>query len=313
MTPAEAIHRFEHLRRFTRDGERAVHKPLLALLMLGRIANGQRAPVSFAEIESKLKELLGDFGRPSAVNTPHNPFWHMQSDGIWKLEGPAALLSRPMGATPNITELRDPGVRGKFAPDLLELLAQNPQLIHEIAHHLVEVNFPPTIAQDVLDATGIPPLAVITAHEAPLGETHAQTTTPRRRRDPAFREQVLVAYEYRCCLCGFDLRLGRQIVGLEAAHIRWFQFDGPDTTNNGLALCATHHKLFDLGAFTIAPKTLQILFSTLANGSDATRRQAQDFHSKSISPPQSRNDTPDPEFLMWHEKQVFKGQARTKP
>jgi len=313
MTPAEAIHRFEHLRRFTRDGERAVHKPLLALLMLGRIANGQRAPVSFAEIESKLKELLGDFGRPSAVNTPHNPFWHMQSDGIWKLEGPAALLSRPMGATPNITELRDPGVRGKFAPDLLELLDQNPQLIHEIAHHLVEVNFPSTIAQDVLDATGIPPLAVITAHEAPLEETHAQTTTPRRRRDPAFREQVLVAYEYRCCLCGFDLRLGRQIVGLEAAHIRWFQFDGPDTTNNGLALCATHHKLFDLGAFTIAPKTLQILFSTLANGSDATRRQAQDFHSKSISPPQSRNDTPDPDFLMWHEKQVFKGQARTKP
>jgi len=45
MTPAQAIHKFEHLRRFTRDGERAVHKPLLALLILGRIANGQRAPV----------------------------------------------------------------------------------------------------------------------------------------------------------------------------------------------------------------------------------------------------------------------------
>ena len=38
MTPAQAIHKFEHLRRFTRDGERAVHKPLLALLILGRIA-----------------------------------------------------------------------------------------------------------------------------------------------------------------------------------------------------------------------------------------------------------------------------------
>ena len=38
MTPAQAIHKFEHLRRFTRDGERAVHKPLLALLILGRTA-----------------------------------------------------------------------------------------------------------------------------------------------------------------------------------------------------------------------------------------------------------------------------------
>lgn len=309
MTPSEAIHRFEHLRRFTRDGERAVHKPLLALLMLGRIANGQRTPVNFAEIEPKLKELLSDFGRPSAVNTPHNPFWHLQSDGIWKLEGPAALLSRPMGATPNITELRDPNVHGNFAPELLELLDQHPQLIHEIAQHLVEVNFPASIAQDVLDATGIPPLAVITANDAPVNEMQAQTT-PRRRRDPAFRENVLIAYEYRCCVCGFDLRLGRQIVSVEAAHIRWFQFDGPDTTNNGLALCATHHKMFDLGAFTVAPETLKILFSTLANGSDTTRRQAQDYHSKSISPPQNRSDTPDPDFLQWHENQVFKGDVR---
>ena len=311
MTPAEAIHRFEHLRRFTRDGERAVHKPLLALLMLGRIANGQRTPVNFAEIEPKLKELLSDFGRPSAVNTPHNPFWHLQSDGIWKLEGPAALLSRPMGATPNISELRDPNVQGNFAPQLFELLDQHPQLIHEIAQHLVEVNFPASIAQDVLDATGIPPLAVITANDSSINKAQAQTTTPRRRRDPAFREKVLIAYEYRCCVCGFDLRLGRQIVGVEAAHIRWFQFDGPDTTNNGLALCATHHKMFDLGAFTVAPEILTILFSTLANGSDATRRQAQDYHSKSISLPQSRNDTPNSDYLHWHEQQVFKGDART--
>src|ERR1035437_10113647 len=26
------------------------------------------------------------------------------------------------------------------------------------------------------------------------------------RRDPAFREKVLLAYEYRCCVCGHDLR-----------------------------------------------------------------------------------------------------------
>jgi len=256
MTPAEAIHRFEHLRPWSQKGERAVHKPLLALLMLGRIANGQRTPVNFAEIEATLKELLSDFGRPSAVKTPHNPFWHLQSDGIWKLEGPAALLSRPMGATPNITELRAPNVHGNFAPELLKLLDQHPQLIHEIAHHLAEVNFPASIAQDVLDATGIPPLAVITASDATVNETPAEANTTRRRRNPAFRENVLIAYEYRCCVCGFDLRLGRRIVGVEAAHIRWFQFEGPDTTNNGLALCATHHKMFDLGAFTVEPQAL---------------------------------------------------------
>ena len=92
MTPAQAIQKFEHLRRHTQNGERAVHKPPF------RHCEGPQAPwqstgakpVTFAEIEPKLKELLADFGRPSAVNTPHNPFWHMQSDGIWQLEGPAA-------------------------------------------------------------------------------------------------------------------------------------------------------------------------------------------------------------------------------
>ena len=318
MTPTELANRFVRLRPWSRNGERAVHKPLLALLLLGRIANGQCTPVAFDDIAPQMKILLEDFGRVGSAKTAHNPFWHMQSDGIWKLDGPTELLARRMGATPTIGELRNPDVRGQFTPEVLALLKSDPQLIHEIAHQLVEANFPSSIAQDVLDATGIPPLNVITAEEEPPKEDHPATqgesamqTTTRRRRDPAFREKVLVAYEYRCCVCGFDLRLGRQIVGVEAAHIRWFQFDGPDTTTNGLSLCATHHKMFDLGAFTVAPETLRILFSTLANGSDATRRQAQDFHSKAISPPQSKSDTPDSDFLKWHETQVFKGEVRT--
>ncbi len=313
MTPSEIVNKFTSLRPWSRNGERAVHKPLLALLLLGRIANGQSSPVTYDAIAPQMRTLLEDFGRLGSAKTAHNPFWHLQSDGIWKLEGPASLLARPMGATPNIGELRDPNVRGQFTPEVLSVLNSNPQLIHEIAHQLVEANFPSSIAQDVLDATGIPPLTAITAHEAPPPEEDnksASQTTTRRRRDPAFRENVLIAYEYRCCVCGFDLRLGRQIVGVEAAHIRWFQFDGPDTTNNGLALCATHHKMFDLGAFTVAPQTLKILFSTLANGSDTTRRQAQDFHSKPISQPQSNGDIPNPDFLKWHEEQVFKGEVR---
>jgi putative restriction endonuclease len=90
MTPAQAIHKFKHLRRHTQNGERAVHKPLLTLLLLGRIANGQDAPVTFDAIAPQMKALLEDFGRAGSAKTAHNPFWHMQSDGIWKLEGPAA-------------------------------------------------------------------------------------------------------------------------------------------------------------------------------------------------------------------------------
>ena len=39
---------------------------------------------------------------------------------------------------------------------------------------------------------------------------------------------MLLAYEYRCCVCGHDLRMGGHAIGLEAAHIKWFQARGPD-------------------------------------------------------------------------------------
>jgi len=74
--------------------------------------------------------------------------------------------------------------------------------------------------------------------------------TTRKKRDPAFRQKVLKAYEWRCAVCGFDVKLGTVAIALDAAHIRWHQAGGPDVENNGLALCVLHHKTFDLGAFT---------------------------------------------------------------
>jgi HNH endonuclease len=58
---------------------------------------------------------------------------------------------------------------------------------------------------------------------------------------------VLTAYEYRCAVCGFDVRLGSVSIALDAAHIRWHQAGGADLEKNGLALCVLHHKTFDLG------------------------------------------------------------------
>ena len=46
---------------------------------------------------------------------------------------------------------------------------------------------------------------------------------------------VLTAYEYRCTVCGFDVRLAGVSVALDAAHIRWVQAAGPDEETYGLA------------------------------------------------------------------------------
>src|SRR5215468_9348034 len=85
------------------------------------------------------------------------------------------------------------------------------------------------------------------------------------KRDPQFRQRVLTAYEWRCAVCGFDVRLGSVSIALDAAHVRWHQAGGPAVESNGLALCVLHHKVFDLGAFTVTPGGL-LLVSAQANG-----------------------------------------------
>jgi len=73
----------------------------------------------------------------------------------------------------------------------------------------------------------------------------ALLTTWRLLRDRKFRKKVLGAYQHRCAMC--DLQLGL----LDAAHI--LPVGHPDSTDrirNGVALCALHHRAYDLSLVT---------------------------------------------------------------
>ena len=54
-------------------------------------------------------------------------------------------------------------------------------------------------------------------------------------------------------MCGFDGKLGRNPVAIQAAHVHWHSRGGPDDLADALALCALHHVLFDLGVVGITP------------------------------------------------------------
>jgi putative restriction endonuclease len=300
MNRDEVLKAFDGIRVWQRNGERAPHKPLLVLYALGRLLAGERASVDYNEAEPRLHALLEEFGTSRARQSPNLPFWHLQTDGLWKLEGPDFILARPPGASPLVTELRNHHVRGGFPPELRQALSRDPQLITLIARRIVDAHFPESIRGEVLAAAGLP-------EEGGAGEAPG---TPPRRRDPAFRERVLMAYQYRCGVCGLDLRLGRQTICLEAAHIKWFQANGPDVVQNGIALCSMHHKVFDLGVFTIRPGTYEMVFSQALNGNDEARGRLLAYHGASLVMPQSTQDKPSDEYLDWHEKQVFKKPAR---
>jgi putative restriction endonuclease len=130
-----------------------------------------------------------------------------------------------------------------------------------------------------------------------------------RTRCSRFREKVLRAYEYRCAICGFDVRIDNSTIALEAAHIKWYQANGDETEKNGLALCTLHHKLFDRGAFTLSNE-LEVLVSDRAHGTQGFSEWLMCYHGKKLFPPLNKSFYPHNENILWHTKEVFQGYAR---
>ena len=73
----------------------------------------------------------------------------------------------------------------------------------------------------------------------------AQILVNRRFRDAAFRRTVVSAYEERCAVTRLRIVNGGGKAEVEAAHIWPVAEGGPDVVQNGLALSATCHWLFD--------------------------------------------------------------------
>ena len=303
----QTIALFEGLRRAQNNGRYAPHKPLLVLLALARIQRGEGRLVPFAEVDKPLQNLLTEFGPSGAAKSRHYPYWHLDR-ALWQVNGPATLVNRALGATPNLSELRQDGVQAGFAPEVDAALRAQPDLLVRVAQRVLDAYFPPTLHADIAAVVGLdlsPPMPEVRDSAAP-----AYGAGAKRARSARFREQVLLAYEHRCCVCGFDLRIGNVSAGLEAAHIQWHTAGGPDLETNGLSLCALHHKLFDLGAFTLEPDDLRIVFSRHAIAGSKGLSGELKHHGQPLLRPQSPDLLPGPEFIAWNQHNVFKTPAR---
>ena len=303
----QTIALFEGLRRAQNNGRYAPHKPLLVLLALARIQRGEGRLVPFAEVDKPLQNLLTEFGPSGAAKSRHYPYWHLDR-ALWQVNGPATLVNRALGATPNLSELRQDGVQAGFAPEVDAALRAQPDLLVRVAQRVLDAYFPPTLHADIAAVVGLdlsPPMPEVRDSAAP-----AYGAGAKRARSARFREQVLLAYEHRCCVCGFDLRIGNVSAGLEAAHIQWHTAGGPDVEANGLSLCALHHKLFDLGAFTLETGDLRIVFSRHAIAGSKGLSGELKHHGQPLLRPQSPDLLPGPEFIAWNQHNVFKTPAR---
>ncbi|CAL9459338.1 phosphorothioated DNA-binding restriction endonuclease [Streptomyces sp. enrichment culture] len=294
------LERVAKLRQWTRSGTRAPHKPLLLLYALGRFRQDDAhadadGGLRYTAVEQDLQRLLTEYGPPHRT-TPAYPFHHLVSDGVWEVRTDHGPGSPGTG----VRDLRETGATGRLAPDLRAALRREPELLGCITRLLLDRHFPPSVHGELCEAVGLEP------------ETAAveQSAVVRRQRDPRMRRLVLTAYEYRCAFCGYDGRLGTVPVGLEAAHVRWWAFGGPDEVDNGLCLCSLHHKLFDKGVLGVGDDLRILVSQRFVGHSPAAREQVTALAGRPVIGPQPGMDPIAAAHRDWHTRQVFHGDPR---
>ena len=287
------LQKFETLGVWKRRGERAPHKPLLVLYAIGKLLRGESRLIPYCEVDEGLGKLLQEFGPRRRKQGTQYPFWRLRNDSVWEVTDADQIVTNSSGDTSK-TDLLDHSVSGGFRESIATRLQNDSKLTFEIIHNLLDAHFPPSMHGDILQAVNIEP-------------TLRAVNT--RRRGSNFREYVLKAYEYKCAICGFDVKLGHSPIGLEASHIKWHAAGGPNQVVNGLTLCVLHHKLFDRGAFTLS-KQLEVLVSDDAHGSVGFQEWLMRFHGKKINFPQRRSYYPKVDFIGWHVREVFQGAYR---
>ena len=165
-----------------------------------------------------------------------------------------------------------------FRPDLLGLYMENSTALHQAGPRTLR-----RIAEvySNIQSEQQPPVRSIV-----IERQRIQVTRTQYSRSPRFRQEVLRAYSHRCAMCGIQLDL------VDAAHIVPHAHpEGTDTVNNGLALCALHHRSFDTGLlyvrenYSIQVNSEKVSYLERVDRTDGLEQYVQKLRNELLLPP----------------------------
>jgi len=135
-------------------------------------------------------------------------------------------------------------------------------------------------------------------YESPYGKP---TTVLPRLGQGSFRVIVTDAYDRRCAITE-----EKTLPTLEAAHIKPFSEKGPNSVNNGILFRSDFHRLLDTGYATVTTdhhlEVSRRIHDEFDNG-----EYYYTFHGKRLHVPPNKDFQPSPQFLTWHNENIFRG------
>ncbi len=299
------------LKRATKNGIKAPHKPVLLLSLMQSIANGeisQNAIEISPQLVARFKDNWNWLVKDHCFNPNFAlPFYHLTSDGFWYLKtfaGKEILLTSSLSIK-SFAQLKEVVNYAYLDEHLFQLLLQKES--REIIYQYLLQHYFNTAANNQ-QPTGL----FETVTQQILHEDAVQYRTKINLADEeeifvrsnVFKRVVPQTYNYTCCISGMHIVTGHDIQMVDACHIVPFALSKNDTISNGLSLSPNMHRAFDRGIITISNDHKVIVSNSFTETSIYSIRQ---YHNRTILLPQQIEFYPSGENLVWHREHVFKG------
>lgn len=134
----------------------------------------------------------------------------------------------------------------------------------------------------------------------PLSVYGEEYLIQQRLGQGTFKILVTSAYKRRCAISG-----EKALPVLQAAHIKPFNEQGPNSVNNGLLLRSDFHILFDRGYLTITPEYKIEVSKRIKEEFDNGKHYYAFHGNKLYALPRLVQDRPRLEYIQWHNENVY--------
>lgn len=299
------------LKRATKNGIKAPHKPVLLISIIQSIANGEIrenkieiTPQLVARFKDNWKWLVKeDFFKPNFAL----PFYHLISDKFWHLQtfnGKQIQLTSSFSIR-SFAQLKDTVAYSFFDEPLFNsLLQQNSREL--IYHFLLDTYFKAIPALHFGEGL-IETVTEQILNDSPVVYQRLVETADEEEvfvRCGVFKRVVPQLYNYTCCISGMRIISGYDIQMVDACHIIPFAVSHNDTISNGISLCPNLHRAFDRGLISLNNEYRIIVSESFTE--NVSENGIRVYEGKSILLPDQQFHYPAMENVEWHRANVFK-------
>jgi putative restriction endonuclease len=242
----------------------APHKPLLLLSVVDGYEQGWIAGNRIA-LDPRLIEQFGAYWEVlmgDQAPTIANPFYHLQSSSLWSLR---FMHSAPQASgTPSVPLLQASGAYAELEPMLYSMMC-DPVDRAIIRSVILQSYFSDEGAERIslrmrLDAEAVSYAAELDTWVnepfelmATIDTPAIYTTTTKEVRDRGFSIRVRDLYRNTCAICRSRVVTPQGYTLVDAAHVWPRSISRNDDPRNGMALCKTHHWMFDQYMVSVTP------------------------------------------------------------